>query len=297
MLLLIVLSVLLVVQFGGVSNGLQKDGWFNEYISWLGKHDALKNTPELWVLLSILVPTAVLALLDVYLFRSSLLLYFVFSVVVLLFSLGRGEFGSILSRYFQACHEQDWNQAQQCLQDLDVDQKPAQVATEDWVQLHVIMIKRASYRGFERLFAVFFWYLLLGLAGAILYRLAVLCRANRYRESHRPGSDLDELEAQGRVANKLVWLLEWPAVRLMGLSFALTGNFVGCFQQWTECLWCARRPTDEVMYNYVVGALTIAPEEVCDAQASEREATLLQQLISRTLIFWLCVMSVVYLFL
>ncbi len=296
MLLLIVLSVLLIVQFGGVSNGLQKDGWFNEYVSWLGKLDGLKVTPELWVLLSILGPTLLLALLEVFLFRTSLLLYFVFSVVILLFCLGRGEFGTILDRYFQACRNQDWQQALQCAQELDVNQKPAQVAAEDWVQLHVLMIKRASYRGFERLFAVFFWYLLLGLAGALLYRLAVLCRANRYQESHRPGSDLDMLEAQQQAADKLVWLLEWPAVRLMGMSFALTGNFVGCFQQWHECLWCVRRSSDEVMYTYVVGALTIAPEEVCEVQAGEREATLLQQLISRTLIFWLCVISVVYLF-
>ncbi len=299
MLLLIVLSVLVVVQFGGVANGLQHDTWYKKFGYWLAQQAYLSQYPELWVLIAVLVPTTVIVLLEHVLFNYSLLLYYLLSVVVLLYCLGRGEFSVLVDNYFRAYNENDWQRGVRAAQALDVSQRAAEVAEGDWCALSILVFKRACYRGFERLFAVFFWYVVLGLAGALLYRLGVLAMSFRYQESQRPGADEAAILQQMHTAQRFVGLMEWPAVRLLGLSFALTGNFVSCFSHWRDCFWNAECNTTEVMYRYVQGALSITPEEAaaCDPVISQQEADLLQQLVSRTLIFWLSVLAVVYLFL
>jgi AmpE protein len=79
----------------------------------------------------------------------------------------------------------------------------------------------------ERLFAVVFWYLVLGPSAALLYHLTVLHRL------HCAG----ERESQaGRFIQRLSFILEWVPARLLALSFCLTGDFVAAFSRLRE-LW------------------------------------------------------------
>ena len=84
----------------------------------------------------------------------------------------------------------------------------------DWAALHRQALKVFAYRGFERIFAVVFWFVIIGPFGALLYRLSAL-----YREQCESGSQ------DAQVSAKWLWLLELPAVRLMGLTWAFVGNF------------------------------------------------------------------------
>jgi adenosylcobinamide-phosphate synthase len=71
-------------------------------------------------------------------------------------------------------------------------------------------------------FGVLLWYLVLpGPAGAILYRLAAYL-AVRWKH----------LGAFGRFAGQAFHVLEWPAVRLTAVAFALVGDFENTVYCW-----------------------------------------------------------------
>jgi AmpE protein len=150
-------------------------------------------------------------------FASPSFLFFLY-VPVLLYSLGRGNFLAEINVYIDLAKRGDNVAAAKWVDDLcghaaaDLHVKE----TTQWQELHAQALKVISYRGFERTFAVLFWFVIAGAVGALLYRLSVI-----YREQTQEGS----MEAQ--LANKWLWLIEFPAVRLMGATWAFVGNFDG----------------------------------------------------------------------
>ena len=138
-------------------------------------------------------------------------------------------------------------------------------------------LDEAGYRGFERIFAILFWFFVFGPLGALLYRLTFL-----YVNGNK---------ASVALAQKTLWLLEWPAVRLLGVSFALTGNFVGSYQRWKECLVCLERPTKTILGLFVLGALSVDDEVTQTCEVTRKELDLSRKLYKRTLWFWLAVIS------
>lgn len=101
----------------------------------------------------------------------------------------------------------------------------------------------------------------------------------------------DDFVIDAKPLNKLLWLLEWPVVRVLGLSFAITGNFMSCMQRWRDSLLCFKTPSKKVLGNAVGGALDIDVEKLdCEAICCEMET--LQSLFYRTGLFWLCALAV-----
>lgn len=80
---------------------------------------------------------------------------------------------------------------------------------------------------FERLFAVVFWYLVLGPAAALLYHLTVLYRSRGVQ---------DHDSEAGHLVLRLGYLLEWVPARLLALTFSLAGDFVAAFAKLRELL-------------------------------------------------------------
>lgn len=76
----------------------------------------------------------------------------------------------------------------------------------------------------RRWFGVLFWFLLLGPAGALLYRMVALAAV---------GPGIRILPAENAAgARWLLAVLEWPAAQLMTLALALVGNFDAVFGAW-----------------------------------------------------------------
>ena len=85
-----------------------------------------------------------------------------------------------------------------------------------------LAIEEALLASHRHVFGVLLWYLILpGPAGAILYRLAAYF-------AWRWG----DLGAFGRFANRVFYLLEWPAVRLTAAAFAVVGDFEDAVYCW-----------------------------------------------------------------
>ena len=78
-----------------------------------------------------------------------------------------------------------------------------------------------------RWFGVLFWFLLLGAAGAVLYRLASLSAQGEAQRMLPP--------AQGDAARKFILLLNWPVAHLVTFGLALAANYdrvIGAWRDW-----------------------------------------------------------------
>ena len=85
-----------------------------------------------------------------------------------------------------------------------------------------LAIEEAIVASHRNVFAVLFWFVVLpGPSGAILYRMAVFL--------DRRWGGKGEF---GRFARKVLLLLEWPAVRLTASAFAVVGDFEDAIYCW-----------------------------------------------------------------
>lgn len=276
MVFLAILIVYGVIQFGDGGRALQRDEWFYRWSQWVETLGLPGQ--ELRVSVTVLGPVLALALaLNIVEGISSWLLLLC-AVPLLLYSLGRSELSSPIHEYVAAYRRNDNVAATEIAVSLGVE-----VDDDDgWWALHRGMLQAAGYLGFERLFAVLFWFILLGPVGAVLYRLLALACENQ-----------DSTSEMRHTAARALWLMEWPAVRVLGLSFALSGNFVGCFNHWREELLGYRRSTACVLETAIHGALNVNSTDVTQEDITEKELEALLPLLSRTMILWLCILAIV----
>lgn len=98
-----------------------------------------------------------------------------------------------------------------------------------------LAIERGLIESYRQVFATLFWFIVLpGPAGAALYRATALLAdewtGNTRSEDVTPF--MRALDAFGRAARRLLWLLDWIPVRLTALSFAVVGDFEDAAYCW-----------------------------------------------------------------
>lgn len=213
------------------------------------------------------LPTAAVAVAYLWLAAHAWLLAVPLAAAVLWLSITSAEHRPVVERFINAGRAEDWSAARAAYEQLDGD---AAVADGDWQALNKAVLERAAYLGFCQYFAVLFWFCLLGPAAALGYRLT--CMSLR----QHPWPAL----------SKLIWLIEWPAVRLLGLSFAFTGNFLSCIQRWQSCLFCTSRSSAEIITHYVLGALGVMEGGKQTVDVTRRELLAMARLLRRSLWFW-----------
>jgi AmpE protein len=208
-------------------------------------------------------------------------LWFVLAVAVLLYSLGRGEFAPHVRSYTVSCSENNWSDALDKARAQGVDTEG--IAVDDWATLNHKMVDAVAYQGFERLFAVIFWFVLLGPAGALAYRLSYFHAQGEQDAVNQP------------VSKRWLWAMEWPAVRLLGLSFAITGNFVSCMERWRNHFFNVESPSSLVLRETALGAVSADESMEQSCACTQREVSALKRLYARTFWFWLGALAVVIL--
>lgn len=251
MIFLSLVAVLAIVYWLGSASILHYDGWFKWLINRLQKIPGLSAAPVLPLALALVIPLSVLVLafLLVHQLAGKQWLFLLY-VPVLLYSLGRGNILTDVQEYIALATRGDTVAAAQLLDRLSSGGSAADVS--DWRGLHTEALKVFAYRGFERMFAVLFWFFIAGPFGALLYRLSVL-----YRDFSGAGSDA------ATTAGKWLWLLELPSVRLMGVTWAFVGNFETCPLR--KNLLDMHSPSDYVLNECLRGALGASTD--CSAAA------------------------------
>lgn len=236
--IVIVIGLLLIRQMGSLG-ALQSDQWFLGLLVKLRKGCA--SMEWLTACVAIALPVLILAALLLFLTDRWLgLPVFLISLLVFLYSLGRGDLEKDVENYQEDLDRGDEQAAYNDIVELKVGQQQGEVETA--TQSHAEAVRTIAYRYFERYFAVMFWFILAGAPGALLYRLSVIYDQQRLQDS--PQTDFQ---------NRWLWLLEWLPVRLVGISLAVVGNFPACLARLSESI-VSSASSVEVLGNFTLAA-------------------------------------------
>ncbi len=196
---------------------------------WLHRDDVVASLlnafaarkPNSWLAFAVL-PLGGAVLLAVIWWSLDFWLSFFFGVLLLLYSVGRGDWNRGMRDL--ATQLQDGNAQSVFLHFEECDLMPSENKETD----QALWLAWRRYTGcwyLDRLFSVFFWFFILGPAGAVLYRWVVLYNGHeKIRSEHLPS------------AKKLQHVLEWLPARFMGLCTCLAGNFTTGFRVWQQQL-------------------------------------------------------------
>lgn len=231
------------------------------------RHCAAYSRLWIWQVVWVAAPTVLVALLYHWLEVHLWLLALPFAAGVLWLCMGGTALAGAVEAYINAARGENWQAAQAAYQLIN-GQHP--VAELDWQELNRAMLERTAYLSFSNVFAALFLFALLGPAGALGYRLACLsARVQPWPPMAR-----------------LVWTLEWPAARLLGLTFAFTGNFLSCMHTWRGCVFCKERNSEQIITHYVLGALGAVESSSPSLAVTRREIAAMGRLMRRSLWFW-----------
>ncbi len=216
---------------------------------------------------------------------------FLLMVGVLFYSLGRGDFGAAVSDYLARWEVGDIQAAYHVAG--EYSHYPQLEESADIAQLHRHTVEALLYQGFERWFAVVFWFALFGPWAALMYRLSCL-----YAESPATSTS-----ANREFVSRFLRLVEWLPVRILAFSFSLAGNFASCYRVWREQLGRGGYSAAVLLRICAIAALGEGEELACQRPGDEnRESAIrcggeqvksLQQLLQRSSVVWLVAMAVV----
>lgn len=286
---LALIVALVLVHYWDSSQQFQRDEWFNSLLS---RFAGWSFPPLLELLLVVLLPVAAIWLLLEF-FGGWLfgLVGMGITVVLLLYSFGRGDYEAAVTRYRSQCRLGDLQGALLSAQELFAAD-PAEFDETGPEGLHRWMKKRFIYMAFERWFAVIFYFVLFGAIGAVAYRLLQL-----YSQSSRT-------RPAAALAPRVLHYIDWIPSRLMLSAFALTGDYVGSRALLSGAWQDLRNGTAQVLSDCGHAALGLKStvyndtgDQASFAQVSEWEVEQLHGLISRSAIAWLLVVSLLTIFL
>jgi len=263
----VLLLAILVEKFSALRQRLQCDG------GWVRELNKLEASPKLaknpwWVLIIlILLPVMLLGLLLVVLDPVAYgLLALPVHLVVLIFSLGRGDLLADLGPFRDAWRRGDLQAA------AHVAERDISVRAENGEQLLEHVQAHLLWQAYQSFFAVIFWYFLLGPVAALSYRLLALA------VEHGKNPELVEHAQQMRHA------FDWLPVRLLAASFALVGNFAAVSRVMLHELLSWEISAAQLINKAGCAAAELAPPQTGPEGVSSLDA--LWELLLRAAVVW-----------
>lgn len=254
------------------------DDWFARGAQWIRSGPgAAAPFIALAVMLLPAVPVAWVA----WTFRDALsgIAYLLFAIVVLFFSLGPQDLLAELKDWLDARERGDEAGAEDIAQAIRAsDLRPPPHPTV-WALESAIFVQAN-----HRIFAVIFWFMLLGPAGAWAYRVSDLFR--RHVRATGTGGRATE------VVELLFGLVAWIPARLLALSYAVAGSFDDAFEDWRAYYQRTTAGLFSVSENILSAAGIGAIRRRCpegDPVSAVRSA---RELLRRALFVWITVIAV-----
>jgi AmpE protein len=224
-------------------------------------------------------------------------------ILVLLMVFDRTQPGKLASEFLARWRKGD---VEGCLLYMRHEQLARSEAVLDsQAQIAAFFKRKLIYRCFEKMFVVFFWYLLTGALGVLFSYVSY-----QMRDSHEDGQD----SRQVNLICRITYILEWLPLRLLALTFSLAGNFVQCFEKVKLSFWEFQPETDSgaALQSYAgcaLSGLTVSvsesenSQELSEFPADERERLVeaneieaIQALLERSQAIWLAILALVTIF-
>ena len=278
---LAMIIALLIAQLRDRDSSLFHDRWLVDMDTRLR---GMGMSPAVSLLCSVALPVigvgVVLAYLEPRLFG---LLWIAFTVVILLYSFGRVNFPAMLDRYRAYFSSGNFQSAwldgrSESVTEMD----PTEETSPEDIQIYVQQI--LIYEGYQGWFAILFFFLVLGPEGALAYRLLQLY-------SQFP---------EAKLAQRLLFYVDWLPVRLVSATFSLTGDFLASRDKLLSSFSETSQSASEVLISTARAALGLkrgdAESDAGDAgDAAAAQLNQIEALLSRCAVFWLASISLLVL--
>ncbi|HLB57954.1 MAG TPA: regulatory signaling modulator protein AmpE [Gammaproteobacteria bacterium] len=249
--------------------------WFTRYERWLSVR--LNRLPAALILAIGIVPI----LFVVWLIERLVSGWFfgvaqlIFGAFVLLYCLGPNNLWFQVYRCLNGLNKEDPNPAMQ-----EVEKAFGVSAATHLQAFHQAFVRKIFVAAHERIFAVLFWFVLLGPVGAVLYRLADVC-------SEESALGFSAMAAQFQR------LLDWIPVRLFTFIFALGGHFKDVFAHWKQHALRGLNENTQLLTECGIAALNITEGGVIpEGGSAEKEAL---ELLDRVFVMALVMLAVIVL--
>ena len=161
-----------------------------------------------------------LPLLAAYLINSLLLTAlgpiggFLFAIVMLVYTFGPRDLDVDVRKVIRADDEEDQKEALEALLGGPIP--------EDRDDCQNAAIDAVFSKALKRWFGVIFWFAVLGIYGALLYRLATWLTEN----------DVGLYDEQKDLVSRLCQVMQWPVAQLMTLALAIATDFDSVYRAW-----------------------------------------------------------------
>lgn len=220
--------------------------------------------------------------------------YLLLAVVVLFFSLGPTDIGEEVDEYCAAIEAGDPERIQQTAKALLEHDIPA----DDWAR--IAEVEQAVFvQANNRLFAVIFWFILLGPLGAWSYRVTDLIRRRAVFRASRHADD-EQIRMIAESANTLHSWLAWIPARLTACGYALAGSYDDAFAAWREpanSTASTGEKSDRLLARVGVASLALQPlEDENEDSRAIRGAMAANRLVFRLLFLWAVVIAAMTLY-
>ncbi len=161
-----------------------------------------------------------------------------------------------------------------------LDARPLAKDSIDHVSARDVLLQ-----SYQRIFAILFWFAVLGVVGVILYTLLASLRIELESQPQLSESENTLLESTAWCES----VLDWIPVRLLGLTYALVGEFGATFALWSKTIFAKVGLAREQVVNWALVSLGYNPAEelIVDAELAKS----IESLINRALLVWLVVMA------
>lgn len=240
--LLSVIFALIAESFISSLSELRRFDFFFRYVSWL--RAKLPSFPFQTGTVTLLI-VVVGVLFIVWLISAMLgnvlgLFGFLFGIAILIFTIGPRDLDEDLQNINTSFENNDYEGA-----NYYTSQLSNRTVSEPPMQLAQTVKEEILLQANIRMLGVFFWFVLLGPVGAVLFRLSSLLKENQQNET-------DEFSDASRDLYKIV---NWIPARICVLSYAVAGNFVDTMSYWhgLSDLWL--RDSEEFIVVSGIGSL------------------------------------------
>jgi len=228
--LLAILTSLILEKLLPPMHRLRSFAWIESYCQWIHARLSSHRHGISSLLIIILLPLIGIATVQYLLNDLLVFLGFIFSIIVLTYSLGPKDKRQRAHEYLDAKERGDNDNAESILQDI-VSCATSAPLPEDKPSRTRALIECVLIQTHEQLLAILFWFVILGPMGAALYRLTVELQ----QAGQRSGKTVETDNAEFRAAvARLHYLLAWIPSRLTALSYAVMGSFVHALHAWQD---------------------------------------------------------------
>ncbi len=274
------------------------DGWFfrfrNRVEDWAAR--VVGGNSLGWILAFAIVYGLPLLLLALVLFITAGSIFglatMMVHILVLLIAFDRSQPGQLAKDFLEKWKGGDIGACREFLEKEFSAASP--LVNDDKAAVGSYFSKQLTYRSFEKMFVLFFWYLCTGPLGVVIAYISY-----QLRDSHGEHQQPEQVD----LVILLIQLLEWIPLRLLALTFSLAGNFVHCFENVRKSFWHfgAEPNNADLLYSFASSAASGMVVENASSggdelEALDRESVEVQAilgLLERSQAIWLSVLALI----